>query len=118
MADPQHANAKDDNIVNILDKDIKPHSNPPKFEKVSVKAHCKRCNIEVFTRVDIGVTQDCERIAECCCYYSCWCLVAACLQCETSPQGGSSLNNYVTQKVYQHSCPQCHTVIGEFHTKI
>ena len=101
-------------IENVIDKDIQPYWNRPRFEKVSVKAHCKTCNTEVFTRVDIVTTQDCERIALCCCFCCCWCLVAACLQCETSPNDGSSLLSDVTQKVYQHSCPQCHTVIGEF----
>ena len=115
--DVQHAITMHEDIANVLDKDIQSHCNQPKFEKVSLKAHCKRCNTEVFTRVDSGAT-DCERMALGWCFCCCWCLVATCLRCETSSYDGLPFLSDVTQKVYQHSCPQCHNVIGEFHTRM
>ena len=91
-----------EDIANILDKNIGPCWIQPKFDKVSVKAHCKRCNTEVFTRVKH--TKDCERIAL-------WWFIGCC------SLGKIRYLSDVTQEVYQHSCPQCHTVIGEFHAR-
>ena len=111
-----------EDIANVLDKNIQPLRNQPKFEKVCVQAHCKKCNDEVITEVDSG-NIDCEGIASCCCFCICCCLVQwffnVLLNLEPSSSDvdeGSLFSNF-TNTVYKHFCPQCHTVMGEFHTR-
>ena len=119
-ADVQRAITMHEDIANVLEKDIQPLRNQPKFEKVCVQAHCERCNDEVITEVDSG-SLDCVGIAVHCCFCCCCCLVLwffnVLFNSPPSASDGYYLCSGFTNKVYKHFCPQCHTVIGEFRTR-